>query len=574
MSRNIILCADGTGNKGGFTPDSNVYKTYNAVDIKANPNSQITFYDNGVGTSANKYLKSLSGALGFGFQHNVRELYIFLSKNYRDTENESDKDKVYIFGFSRGAATVRAFNGFVHDCGLIESHSYENEAGLRAEVNTLMKTYLRARYFNNVELLEKLASGAPVKGCPSPRKKIDIEFIGVWDTVAALGMPKRTDETGFASSLINWMFNRIDDVFNFFMHHRAYRFGLTPNVNRACHALSIDDARTSFWPRIWNEFDEALADVEVDQVWFAGVHSDVGGGYPRQDMSNVPLLWILEQAVARGLRLDKGALEAVRDRANVHDKIHDSRDGFGMFYRYHPRDIELLCQDEDTRRVKFLFLGEDKAGQELIGSIKIHESVLSRMYHRTAGYAPVYLPPKFNVVDNDGLPQASFDAENHSGWKLHRDYMKKTIKALKELYVYQMAITLFVASCIVYAWNSEVIYQARSGYGGELADTLQYFLPDMFNNSIELWVNQQPLRALLVVGIVILWWLSRQMFRVSLRANAIELRKAVVAVMGPVESDSVGQGSARRKYAVALAFEFVFAAAVGFVLWGYFSGLL
>ena len=171
MSRNIILCADGTGNKGGYTPDSNVFKTYNAVDIKANPNSQITFYDNGVGTSANKYLKSLSGALGFGFQQNVRDLYIFLSKNYRGTENESDKDKVYIFGFSRGAATVRAFNGFVHDCGLIESHSYENEAGLSAEVNTLMKTYLRARYFNNVELLEKLASGAPVKGCPSPRKK-------------------------------------------------------------------------------------------------------------------------------------------------------------------------------------------------------------------------------------------------------------------------------------------------------------------------------------------------------------------------------------------------------------------
>ena len=196
------------------------------------------------------------------------------------------------------------------------------------------------------------------------------------------------------------------------------------------------------------------------------------------------------------------------------------------------------------------------------------------MYHRTAGYAPVYLPPKFDVVDNDGCVQASFDAENHTDWKPHRAYMKKTIKALKELYVYQMTITLFVISCVVYAWNNEVIYQVRSGFVGELANTLQYFLPDMFNNAIELWVNQQPLRALMVVGIVILWWLSRHMFRASLRANAIELRKAVVAVLGPAESDLVGQGSAGVKYAVALASEFVFAGAVGFVLWEYFSGLL
>ncbi len=574
MNRNIILCADGTGNKGGYTPDSNVFKTYNAVDIKANQNSQITFYDNGVGTSANKFLKGLSGALGFGFQHNVRELYTFLSKNYQGARNGYDNDKVYIFGFSRGAATIRAFNGFVHDCGLIDPDSYDNEEGLRSEVKTLMKTYLRARYFKDAELLKKLASGNPVKGCPSQRIKINIEFIGAWDTVAALGMPKRTDETGFASRLVNWLFNRIDDVFNFFIHHRAYNFGLTPNVHRACHALSIDDARTSFWPRIWNETDEALAAVKVDQVWFAGVHSDVGGGYPRQDMSNVPLLWILEQAVACGLRLNERALQTIRDRANVHDKIHDSRDGFGMFYRYHPRDIEHLCQDEDTRQFKSLFMGEDKAGQQLIRSIKIHESVLSRLYHRTAGYAPVYLPPKFDVIDNDGIIKASFDADNHPDWEPHRAFMKKTIKALKELYVYQMAITLFVVGCVIYAWNCEVVYQARSGFWGELANIAQYLLPDMFNNAIELWVNQQPRRVLPVLGIVVLWWLARRLFRGSLRANAIELRKAVVAAIAPAESDSVVPSSARAKYALALAAELVFAGAVILVLWGYFSGVL
>ena len=463
MNRNIILCADGTGNKGGYTKDSNVFKTYNAVDIKANSNSQITFYDNGVGTSANKFMKTLSGALGFGFQHNVRELYTFLSKNYRFAGGEYADDKVYIFGFSRGAATVRAFNGFVRDCGLIERNSYDNEEDLRSEVDRLIKTYLRARYFKDDKLLKKLAAGESVKGCPSPRKKVDIEFIGVWDTVAALGMPKKTDATGIVSRLVNWIFNRIDDVFDFFIHHRSYNFKLTPNVHRACHALSIDDARTSFWPRIWNEFDETCEAVRVDQLWFAGVHSDVGGGYPRQDMSNVPLLWILEQAVASGLRLNDGALEAIRNCANVHDKIHDSRDGFGMFYRYHPRDIELLCRNEESQQFKFLGMGKDDAGNKLVKSIKIHESVLSRMYHRTGGYAPVYLPPKFDVVDNDGVVEASIDAGAYDDWEPHRSFMKKTIKALKELYVYQVAITLLVAGCVIYAWNSDVVDQPRTG---------------------------------------------------------------------------------------------------------------
>ena len=113
MTKNIILCADGTGNKGGYTPDSNVYKIYNGIDIHDDGNKQIIFYDNGVGTAKNKYWRAASGAFGFGFGHNVRDLYEFLVKNY------DPDDRVYLFGFSRGAATVRAFSGFVAACGLI-----------------------------------------------------------------------------------------------------------------------------------------------------------------------------------------------------------------------------------------------------------------------------------------------------------------------------------------------------------------------------------------------------------------------------------------------------------------------
>jgi uncharacterized protein (DUF2235 family) len=108
MGKNIILCADGTGNRGGETPDTNVYRMYHAVDLHKpeRGQTQITFYDNGVGTSTNKYIRAVSGALGFDFGQNVRDLYEFLARNY------NAGDIVYLFGFSRGAATVRAFGGY------------------------------------------------------------------------------------------------------------------------------------------------------------------------------------------------------------------------------------------------------------------------------------------------------------------------------------------------------------------------------------------------------------------------------------------------------------------------------
>jgi uncharacterized protein (DUF2235 family) len=118
MCKNIILCADGTGNRGGETPDTNVYRMYHAVDIHQpkRKRNQITFYDNGVGTSTNKYIRSISGALGFGFGKNIRQLYAFLARNY------DPGDIIYLFGFSRGAATVRAFGGMLQECGLVDRH--------------------------------------------------------------------------------------------------------------------------------------------------------------------------------------------------------------------------------------------------------------------------------------------------------------------------------------------------------------------------------------------------------------------------------------------------------------------
>ena len=136
MSKNIILCADGTGNKGGYTPSSNVYRIYNAININDNP--QIRFYDNGVGTEKNKYYRGLAGAFGLGFKSNVIDLYVYLSKNYKPG------DQVYLFGFSRGAATVRAFTGFIATCGLIDGRNLDKYE-LKNRVNDAFDAYKRLR---------------------------------------------------------------------------------------------------------------------------------------------------------------------------------------------------------------------------------------------------------------------------------------------------------------------------------------------------------------------------------------------------------------------------------------------
>jgi len=185
MGRNLVLCADGTGNLGGETPDSNVYRMYNAIDLQSASPVQDTFYDNGVGTSSNKYWRAFSGAFGFGFGQNVRDLYEFLAKNYEPGDN------VYLFGFSRGAAEVRALSGFIAACGLVDGRKLEKDAlGKRIDeawaVYSVSKRHPeRPEEYRKDQVTQNQAS----QNESSYHDVISIKFIGVWDTVSALGFP-------------------------------------------------------------------------------------------------------------------------------------------------------------------------------------------------------------------------------------------------------------------------------------------------------------------------------------------------------------------------------------------------
>jgi hypothetical protein len=217
-----------------------------------------------------------------------------------------------------------------------------------------------------------------------------IEFIGVWDTVDAVGTPLGI------SNLINSVFYR-------------FKFPdttLSDDVAFACHALAIDEERKSFTPLMWNERPDDSRRVE--QVWFAGVHSNIGGGYPRQGMSLVALDWMMRHAEARGIRFLDEQRILYRDATDVDDKLYDPRAGLGVFYRWEPRNVEALCRTNNA-------------------APKVHRTVLQRIARNTEGYAPGSVPADSEIITSSSEAVAGLlrklvsDAHGAGGALLNRE---------------------------------------------------------------------------------------------------------------------------------------------------------
>ncbi len=172
----------------------------------------------------------------------------------------------------------------------------------------------------------------------------------------------------------------------------------------ARHALALDDERTTFHPVLWTEADATstrtagaerpLSDQRPAQVWFSGMHANVGGGYPDDAMAFVPLLWMMKEAQKRGLDFksepddDPDALKTVRSSKDKDGRLYDSRSGLGAYYRYGPRKVADLCDDKDN--------------DVHIALPKIHESVFGRIDSGCNAYAPIGLPPNYVTVTDDG----------------------------------------------------------------------------------------------------------------------------------------------------------------------------
>ncbi len=267
MSKNIVVCCDGTN--GQFDGDhTNVIRTYKVARPSS---SQVTFYDAGVGTMPEPWKTTRIGkrwsllkglAFGDGFMRNIEDAYRFLMSQYLPG------DKVYLFGFSRGAFTVRALAGMLHSIGLLRPGSenlikyaqsyWQRDFGPRTPGGVLC-----------AEFKDTLATPCPV------------HFVGVWDTVGSVGM-------------INQF-----RTFPFTAHN--------PEVTHVRHAVSIDERRSCFRQ---NLMAPALPGQDVKNVWFAGVHSDVGGGYPAAEtgLAKITFDWMMREARTCGMQVDDDAL--------------------------------------------------------------------------------------------------------------------------------------------------------------------------------------------------------------------------------------------------------------------------
>jgi uncharacterized protein (DUF2235 family) len=398
MGKKIILLSDGTGNSAAKVWRTNVWRIFESLDLRKS--DQVAIYDDGVGTSSFKPMALLGGAFGVGLKRNVLGLYKFLCRNYRSKHDydelakrlpagnedagkapdKSEDDEIFLFGFSRGAFTIRILTGLVLSQGLVR---FDSESELDRNVRAAYRAYRTARYpgwtlerplrfFRNL-----LASH---KHDPADRPVDRIRFIGVWDTVAAYGSPIDEMTRGFSQYI--WPLE-------------LPTHDLSSRVDKACHALAIDEERTSFAPELWVESGAPLPSStkqeKLSQVWFSGVHANVGGGYPDDSLANVSLSWMMAEAADCGLRLkkepdaDPDAVKYIDAAQDKDGRLYDSRAGIGGYYRYGPRKIADLYADATS-------------GQSNPRLPKIHESVLARIQVGAHLYAPIGLPAKYAVV--------------------------------------------------------------------------------------------------------------------------------------------------------------------------------
>jgi uncharacterized protein (DUF2235 family) len=360
MPKNIVICSDGTGNTAIKGRGTNVFKLYEAVDlighkIDRSLAPQIAIYDDGVGNEDFKPIKLFAGITGFGLARNVRLLYKALVRVY------DPGDRIFLFGFSRGAFTVRTLSGLIAICGILDIASLPTTEALDRAVNRAYRAYRQEYHTKLATLLGRRGNKKLIARFQQRyicHRNVRIRFIGVWESVDAVGAP--------------W---HIGDYINATIHRFKFPdLKLGPEVDFACQALATDDERRTFHPLLWEH------DPRVEQVWFAGCHSNVGGGYEKQGLSLVTLDWMMRQAQHKGgLRLLASDRALYREHANVDDKLFDSRAGTGILYRWLPRDMEAICAKHGVPPL-------------------IHLSVLERLAHGTGDYAPGNIAPSAKVV--------------------------------------------------------------------------------------------------------------------------------------------------------------------------------
>lgn len=340
MSKRIVICADGTWNR----PEKNLQKDFptnvlklaraiKPVDKKGV--AQQVFYDWGIGSYHDS---AVAGITGKGINKNIMDDYRYIVQNF------SHGDDIYLFGFSRGAYTIRALCGLINNCGILK----------RADAALIQKAFNLYKKSGEAHSPSGSKSIAFRKKYSHPSRKI--KFVGVWDTVGAMGIP--ISFLGF-----------FEDKDEF------YDTKIGKNIHIARHALAIDEHREDFEPTVWDKNNHE----NLKQVWFTGAHSDIGGSYkPDRNgsvLSDNALAWLIKEAEVAGLTVEPHLKNNIKKSATA--TLHKSRVKFFKLKKKYLRKI-----DHEQ------------------GEILIHESVKTR-WDKDKSYRPTNLK---NYIKANGWP--------------------------------------------------------------------------------------------------------------------------------------------------------------------------
>ena len=355
MSKNIIVCYDGTGNEYGAN-NTNVVGIFEKI---LRDDNQVAFYDPGVGTFdplgktiGKKMGMVLSKAFGYGLRQNIEDGYEYLMNNYKpeDPENPDANDKLFIFGFSRGAYTARALAGMINRFGILQQ-------GSKNLIPYVSKYYLNRELGREKEQQFKRTYCHPCKP----------HFIGVWDTVGSLG---HINGRKFKDNILN------------------------KDVKYGYQAIAIDEQRKKFPVSLWNE-SEIGEDQYIEQVWFSGVHSDVGGWYKERELSDIALGWMLDRAEKHGLRVEEGWQKSLSQDPTTTGDVKIGMDPW-RWKTWIGKDTYATGLLHQSRNGFWKLWSPVK--REIPAGANIHRSVLDRM-DKVEAYNPT-LPQDFYVTSN------------------------------------------------------------------------------------------------------------------------------------------------------------------------------
>ncbi|MGN6134342.1 MAG: DUF2235 domain-containing protein [Aureliella sp.] len=355
MPKNIVICCDGTSND--VTCEStNVLRLFRCLERS---DRQVICYDAGVGTLADPtqltwlgklISRKLDGAIGHSVRENVCKAYQFLARTYQPG------DRIYLFGFSRGAYTVRALAGMLHFLGLVYPE--------QAELDRLGWAVF-ADDHQDLPISQRFESGRRYKKSFSRKQSVRIHFVGVWDTVSSFGWV--------------WQLRTVPYTAN------------NPSIDHVRHAVAIDEHRAAFQPNLFRPGD-ASQHRSFQQLWFAGAHGDVGGGYPDKEngLAKVSLEWMIDQAAAEGCRFDSAQVDRFLGRTGELSSpdplapLHESTVGLWRLLEFVPRrQWDHFSQPEGMR-----WFGPNLyARRRIPAGAELHASVYERLA-RDSNYRP------------------------------------------------------------------------------------------------------------------------------------------------------------------------------------------